>query len=71
MTFLDLILPPLLCVFLVYLLVVLYRMFRSPSRDMMTIGRENTDVIRENNELLRELIAINKALLEKQDGPKS
>jgi hypothetical protein len=68
---LDFLLPPMLVLFSVYMVVVLVRMFRAPARDMMSVGKENTEAVRENSALLRELIAVNKQLLEKKSETES
>jgi len=53
----------------VYLFVCILRMRSAPKQqaEMQRMADENTAAIRENTELLRELVAINRTLLEQKE----
>lgn len=50
-----------------YLVFCIFRMLKAPAmqEEMKAIGQDNTDAVRENNALLRELIGVNKQILER------
>jgi hypothetical protein len=54
---------------IVVMAVVLFRMLKAPAaqREGKALVNENTQATRENNALLKELIAVNRQLLDKQN----
>lgn len=56
-----------------YLVFCIFRMVKAPAmqEEMKAIGQDNTDAVRENNALLRELIGVNKQILERLNELKS
>jgi predicted membrane protein len=58
--------------FTVYLAFCIYRMLKAPQvqREGKALVNDNTHATRENSALLRELIAVNRQILEKLDEAK-
>lgn len=56
-----------------YLAFCIFRMLKAPAmqEEMKAIGQDNTDAVRENNALLRELIGVNKQILKRLNELKS
>jgi hypothetical protein len=59
----------LIALFAVYIIYCVMRMRAAPAmqRELKAVGEENTAAIRENSQLLRELVALNRQILDRKN----